>query len=259
MNIPVLNYHGIESSPKQYPWAAGERVYVLSALDFQTQIDKLSDRGFETLSLDHLPEALKGRREGKRIMLTFDDGHISHFDHAAPRLRGRGQKGLFFISAGLVGKPYQMDWRHLRELITMGMEIGSHGMDHRPLVNLSNQALEREISGSKSRIEDALGTACVSFSIPRGFFNNRILTAAKKAGYQFMFTSRFDMNREGTDLMRLNRIAIKRGDNLENFERWMEGQLGIKRVVENVKEHARTLLPPAFYQSLARMKEAVRT
>lgn len=259
MSLPILNYHGIETDPHQYHWKEGERVYVLDVRDYQAQIDLIAEKGFETLKLLDLKSAIQSGGELKKIMITFDDGHLSHFDHAAPRLKVRNQTGLFFISAGLVGKKEMMDWGHLRELLAMGMEVGSHGMNHQPLVNMTDKELEVEVIKSKELIEDKLGVSCPSFSIPRGFFQPRILEVAEKAGYDFMFTSRYDLNDSNADLMRLNRIAIKRGDSIKDFERWISGNLGFKLTIEKAKESARSVLPPSFYAFLAHVKQRVKS
>jgi len=174
--LPILNYHGVESNRDQYLWLDEEKPYVLSLRRFEEQMDLISDSGFASLSMGGLDqwfdqeewisiprhcgersdEAIRAlpagrseiasgtscpRNDGvpverRSIMLTFDDGHVSHHEEVLPVLKQRKLNAIFFIPAGLVGYREQMTWPHLRQLLLEGFEIGSHGLRHIPLTHL---------------------------------------------------------------------------------------------------------------------------
>ena len=256
--LPVLNYHGIESREGEYAWLEAEKIYVLSIEAFKKQLEYLAASGRSTLSLDQLKAWLKRKGDSKSVLLTFDDGHVSHFEHVAPVLKANHFSGIFFISAALVGRRNQMDWGELRELVREGFEIGSHGLTHIPLTRLLEDELTKEIYQSKKILEDRLGIEVKSFSVPRGFYHSRITTQARAAGYRFLFTSQFELVEEGDDPLGLARLAVKRGIPFETFSRMVEGDLGSMKYSERLKEWTRRWVPPAIYTRLAETKSRMK-
>ena len=75
---------------------------------------------------------LDAAAERNDVRITFDDGNVSDLEHALPALRARGLEATFFIVAGRIGTPGFVDASGVRQLAAAGMEIGSHGMRHRP-------------------------------------------------------------------------------------------------------------------------------
>lgn len=256
--LPIVSYHGIESKEGEYSWLEAERVYIVSLQKFRTQLDQLSQEGFTTLSLNELDEWLDGKSTlGKPSVLTFDDGHVSHFEYVVPLLKQKQFKAIFFVPVSLVGQKEHMDWAQLKEIIQEGFEIGSHGFRHIPLSNLTHHELWKELQKSKMILEDRLGVAVKSFSVPRGYYQLRIREFAMEMGYRFIFTSRFDINFKGQDPWRLNRLAVKRDISLNHFSRMVSGNLGYKRLLEGAKENARRFVKPSIYDALANLKRAV--
>ena len=91
--------------------------------------------------------------------VTFDDGHISNYELAAPRLQSRGMTARFFITAGWTGKKTgYMGWPELRSLHEAGHPIGAHGWTHKLLTHCSDDELQTELSKSRLTLEDKLGT-----------------------------------------------------------------------------------------------------
>ena len=257
--LPILNYHGIESKAEEYLWVEGEKPYVVTLDHFWEQLDHLVKNEFSSLTLGRLDRWFDGRSNGHSIIITFDDGHLSHFEHAVPSLKKAGLKGLFFIPVGLVGHREQMTWSHLKQLLIEGFEVGSHGYRHIPLTNLKRPELLEELERSKKTLEDRLGVAVTSFSIPRGFYRPRIGQTASEVGYRFVFTSQFDLNVRSGDPMCLSRLVVKSNLSLRQFSRMIRGELGFKKRLEGCKDVARRLLSPSVYDALVNFKRAVRT
>ncbi len=257
--LPILSYHGIEANEDQYSWLEPEKVYVFSLQAFEKQLAKLSEDGFKTLSLSELEEWLEGKDLcEKPVMLTFDDGHISHFEHVAPLLKKKNFKAVFFVPVTLIEQAQHVSWSQLKEMVQEGFEIGSHGFRHIPLSNLTHHELWKELQKSKTALEDKLGIPIKSFSVPRGFYQLRIREFAMELGYRFVFTSRFDVNFKGQDPWRLNRIALKNNASFGNFCQFIQGDLGYKRIFERAKETARRFIKPSFYDTLADWKRLVK-
>ncbi len=257
-HLVILNYHGIESHSGEYPWNPAEKPYVLSLAEFESQLGLIVANTFRTLSSPELDLWLEDRQnQTNQIVLTFDDGHISHYDHVVSALKRKNMKGIFLVSAGLVGESHQMNWSQLKNLISEGFEIGSHGLIHQPLSDVTHHELWKELSKSKSILEEKLGVKVTSFSVPRGYYQDRIREVALEVGYRFVFTSRFDVNSNGADRFRLNRIAIKRGLKPEQFLKMIHGNLGPKKTIEQLKETARRYIKPSIYDALSKFKRGV--
>ncbi len=165
-----LLYHELRSSESRY-------TYVLEPGSFERQVDLFAHMR-ESKSCEVWPE------------LTFDDGHISNFELAAPRLQSRGMLARFFITAGWTGKKTgYMDWQELRSLHEAGHSIGAHGWTHKLLTHCSDAELQTELCKSRLTLEDKLGTSIATMSLPGGRANRRVLDACAEAGYAQVYTS----------------------------------------------------------------------
>tara|TARA_B100001750_G_scaffold118104_2_gene93688 strand:+ start:2761 stop:3720 length:960 start_codon:yes stop_codon:yes gene_type:complete len=89
----------------------------------------------------------------------------------------------------------------LKELSDSGMLIGSHAMNHHPMINLSNQLQEREIRQSFRLIEDCIGelehkTFCYPQGLPHTFNHySELLLERNKTLFSFAVESR-DITKE---------------------------------------------------------------
>lgn len=259
MNIlPILNFHGFKKTEDKPSQIEEEIPYEVDLKIFHEILEWLNQRNFMPLNSKQISEWFNHQdRIEKPMVLTFDDGLMSQWEWALPVLDQFQYKGLFFIPAGLVGSPHSMDWSELQALIHGGHEIGSHGFNHVALTALSEAELDFEISSSKKLLEDKLGRKINTFSVPRGFLNDRVHQKIQEAGYEFIFTSRFDLNARSQSPLFLNRIAVKRTHDLKNILKWITGNLGIKKYFERVKEEGRSFLSPEFYDYLALLKRRV--
>jgi len=82
-----------------------------------------------------------------------------------------------------------MGWDELRALADRGVEIGSHTVSHPHLPRLSTEEIRRELRESRRRIEDELGRPCRVLAYPYGEYDERCVTEARAAGYEFAFTA----------------------------------------------------------------------
>ena len=139
------------------------------------------------LSLIAVHNEISGSRE---VVLTFDDGNLSDYAEVFPRLRERGLSAVFFPIVGQVGTQGYVSWNQLTEMVSAGMEIGSHSLTHADLVRLDTETLDREFGVSRHMLEDGIGTGVESFSFPYGSFNKSCIEAAWRNGYTRCYTSR---------------------------------------------------------------------
>jgi peptidoglycan/xylan/chitin deacetylase (PgdA/CDA1 family) len=156
------------------------------------------------------------------VHVTFDDAFRS-IEPAVDALLLRGLPVTVFACTGLAdrgGAPLEiaelagddpeqlatMTWDDLRQLEARGVRVQSHGVAHAHLTALSDDALERELTESKRRIEDELGGKCVDFAYPYGEHDERVREAARAAGYE----RAYGLREGGRDPYALRRIDLYR-------------------------------------------------
>jgi peptidoglycan/xylan/chitin deacetylase (PgdA/CDA1 family) len=123
------------------------------------------------------------------IIITFDDGNASDAIIALPELVRRGLKAAFFVCAGRIGVPHYLDRPALADLIAAGMEIGTHGKDHKKWRGLDDSALNTEIREARRHIEDLCGMAVRKAAIPFGSYDRRLLQRLRDEPFECVYTS----------------------------------------------------------------------
>ena len=200
LKAPIFYYHSIGNIGPE----------TLSVDTFKEHLTLIKEAGFTPLAVSELI-ALDVNNCGKYVALTFDDGLLDNYEFAIPILQEFGYKATFFVIPGFdkitrwvnpktsqwsdVAKPGftipfpSMQQQHRRELVNMGMEIGSHSMTHPKLNKIPDTQLHNEIIDSKSMLEDQLGQPVTSFCYPKGRYNDKVLKYVKNAGYECAFTT----------------------------------------------------------------------
>lgn len=159
------------------------------------------------------------------LILSFDDGHRSHFELAAPLLEKYGFKGWFFVPIGLmaIGNEFdngshpetdRSDALTLEQLNYLSERhiVGSHTISHRRLnAAVPTDELENEIVGSQSMFSDLLGGPVRSFCWVGGEEENYSRDAAGLISdtYDFSFMTNNFVNRPNTHPLQLQRTNIE--------------------------------------------------
>jgi peptidoglycan/xylan/chitin deacetylase (PgdA/CDA1 family) len=102
-----------------------------------------------------------------------------------------------------------MTWDQLREMQAAGMDIGSHGVNHRMLARLPVAEMIAEVQESQAALERELGAAPRTLSYPVGgpnAYSDAVIAAAREAGFRVAFNYISGSNR----LPVADRFALKR-------------------------------------------------
>ncbi len=121
------------------------------------------------------------------VTTSWDDGHPYDL-RVAERLAVRGLYGSFYIPIRYEAVP-RMSVSEMRELRSMGMEIGAHTVRHARLTNLSDRAAWRELVEGREMLEQLLGEPVTSFCYPEGKFSRRDQRLVREAGYELARTT----------------------------------------------------------------------
>ncbi len=167
---------------------------MIAVLMYHSIVPEVSDRFSVSRAsfraqLDVIAAAIGEDSGDTRVMITFDDGLISHYDTVLPELSTRKISGVFFASPGLIGRPGFLGWEHLHDLAAVGMIIGSHTVTHANLALITEEQAFAEMLESRVILEDRLGIAIRDLALPGGFAPRRVRQQAAMAGYSRVFTS----------------------------------------------------------------------
>jgi peptidoglycan/xylan/chitin deacetylase (PgdA/CDA1 family) len=174
---------------------------------FERIIMKLKDTG-QFIDTHTCIQMLQGKKKIDRryYHLSFDDGFRNLFTNALPILRKHEVPAIFFVPSSLIEASWEKTqkyclestgynstiemfrWNDLKEIMSLGYEVGSHTKTHARFSDISHKAalLEDEILGSKIDIEAKLGNECKYISWPYGRLtdaDDESLKTAKGAGY----------------------------------------------------------------------------
>jgi peptidoglycan/xylan/chitin deacetylase (PgdA/CDA1 family) len=226
----ILMYHAIGQS--RDPPAR----FVVPEGRFRRQMAWLHRRGYNVVGLDEL---VRCHRENlmppaKSVALTFDDGYTDNIDLALPVLKHYGFTATFFLSTtrgtatgraeepavstredGLDGRP-RVSLQQATRFLECGT-VGAHTRTHPDLTTLSPPEADREISGSKTDLETALGRRVNLFAYPYGRFDNRVRQLVADAGYLAACSTEPGRNRAATDRYQLRRFSVDGTDTIVRF------------------------------------------
>jgi peptidoglycan/xylan/chitin deacetylase (PgdA/CDA1 family) len=182
----ILAYHAV---------SAKER------LRFSRQMDFLQ-RSAQPVGADVKSLPAQG---GQFVAVTFDDGLENILENALPELKKRRIPATLFIVTDLLGRT--RDWEHhggddtrhekvmtleqLHQLLADSelITIGSHTLTHPMLTRIGKQELDRQLLGSRQKLEHLLNREVTLFSFPYGAFNELAVEACREARYERVFTA----------------------------------------------------------------------
>ncbi len=209
-------YHNIDNPPQG---AKLRGLYVRTGA-FARQMFLLRLLGYQGLSMSAAMPYLRGEKQGRVAVITFDDGYVDTLENALPVLQKNGFSATcYFISqrSGLyndwdaaalnVRKPLMND-EQVRTWHTAGMEVGAHSRTHPRLSNCNDAELQNEIAGSKADLEALTESAVTQFCYPYGDLDERVSNAVQQAGFDAATTTRRGRVRVGDNPLLFRRILV---------------------------------------------------
>jgi peptidoglycan/xylan/chitin deacetylase (PgdA/CDA1 family) len=181
-------FHGIGAPGRKLE--PGEDAYWVTEAAFAAALDLVADR----------PE----------VRISFDDGNASDVAVGLPALIERGLTGTFFLLAGRVGAPGSVDADGVRALVEAGMTIGSHGLAHRPWVEVTGDERDAELRQARELLSSLAGVPVDTAACPLGRYDRRVLADLKALGYRTVYTSDRRRSRAGAWLQ--HRYSVRAGD-----------------------------------------------
>ncbi|MFV0643253.1 MAG: polysaccharide deacetylase family protein [Sphingomonadaceae bacterium] len=207
----ILNFHGIGTCVR--PFEPDEKPYWISIDLFENILGWV-------------------KQQARPVRMSFDDGNVSDYTLALPRLTACRTGADFFVLAGKIGQKGYLDATQIREISdTQGCRIGSHGLHHRAWPDISADNQYAEIYQSRSILEDIIQRPVIAAALPFGRYNRQTLRLLKQAGYQEIYSSdgistarasvpapRFSI----TSQTSLPRVELLAQENANKLARWRQ-------------------------------------
>lgn len=130
------------------------------------------------------------RQTGVRLRITSDDGFRSDHQNLMPWLLERGLEGSFFVPTRFIGLEGRLTAANLREMVALGMNIGSHGARHINWSKVPATEFVEDIREGRKALEDMLGRSVDRVSVPFGGFNAVVLRQLAAEGFAEIHLSR---------------------------------------------------------------------
>ena len=205
----------------------------ISRETFRQQMEYLDLTGYNVIPLRHLYEYVAGKRKTipeNSVVITIDDGWRSTYTEAYPEMRKRGWPFTVFIYPRIIGRTSNaLSWKQIREMSDAGVDIQSHSLSH-PYLSKRRQAgrglsyanwLQQELAESKTILEKEIGQEVSFLAYPYGDYDQGVVTAASKAGYEAALTCEFGKVKRGSDPLRMKRYVIDGRMDFATFRRYM--------------------------------------
>ena len=224
--IPILTYHQIAQAPER---GAPMRSLYVSPSAFALQMQSLSLLGYKGLSMTALMPYLQGKKTGKVVGITFDDGYLNNLENAAGVLKRFNFSSTCYVVSELMGKTNEwdralgiasaslMDLDQLKQWIASGQEVGSHTQHHVDLTTTDSQTSHSEILNSRISLSQQLNTDIQQFCYPYGRYASDHVDIVKSSGYIAATTTARGKVHADDSAFELRRVPVVRSTSLPQF------------------------------------------
>ncbi|MGI8556000.1 MAG: polysaccharide deacetylase family protein [Pyrinomonadaceae bacterium] len=188
MNVIALMYHDIVEAGKARASgfaSADADIYKLDKDLFEKHLN----------AIEGLPEkpslvTNSANDDGKKLLLTFDDGGRSAYTHIADALEMRGWRGHFVVATDFIDTPTFLSRAEICELHERGHIIGSHSASHPLRMSACSLIkMREEWKKSTEKLAAILGQKITVASVPGGHFSKKVARAAAENGIETLFNS----------------------------------------------------------------------
>ena len=218
--IPILIYHSIAEFT-----GSGQKELYVTPENFNKQMEYLKTNGFTLLTFEQWDQI---NHVKKPIFITVDDGYRNNLNilETFQTLKDPSFKpaATLFVISDFIGNRNRLSKSDLRMLAGTGMfSIQSHTATHPDLTKTEDY--NKELQGSKLKIERITGKAVIALSYPYGNTNKKVISETKKY-YQFGLTTTpgpYIKSHTPDELYTLPRTYVKYSDTLANFAKIVNG------------------------------------
>jgi peptidoglycan/xylan/chitin deacetylase (PgdA/CDA1 family) len=183
---------------------------------FANHVKELAEGQYNVISLGNLIDSIKEHRPlpPNTIVITFDGGYQSAFDHAIPLLLDNKLPFTIFIATDLTDSKASkyIDWSLLKKLMKSPLvEIGLHPSSYsHPDLN-DRQTLLRTVNKAKARFREETGETPEFFAYSFGEYSKEYKEIIKESGFKAAFGQHSGVVYSQHDLFDLPRFPMTDG------------------------------------------------
>ncbi len=228
--VPVLLYHHL------VPAADGRNSAIISIDEFKEQMAWLSKHGYTAIRVEDLDAWLKGEAPlpPRPVLITFDDGYRSTYEHAYPILRHYGMRAAIFMITSLTGRTGTLSYLTAGQMQAMEnsglIEIQAHThdghwtIDGQPkLIAWSPEEIRADLARLRRAFADMGLPEPTAFAYPYGAYDDEVLRALEAESIALGFTVKRGYVRRGDPPLELKRLIILPGTSVCRFAELVTG------------------------------------
>jgi len=212
VTLPVLMYHRVDRLA--HGLTDLTRHLTVAPADFAAQMSWLSGHGYHAVTERQVYAAVVHGRAlpAKPVLVTFDDGYRDVYVHAVPVLARLRMPATAYVITDRIGNDTSgpwLSWADLRRMERLGLDIGSHTINHRDLTAMPPALALHELVRSRLRLERRLHHPVQWFAYPFGAFNPRVEALTRRAGYVLAVTTRSGRTQDRSRPLALHRFEVQ--------------------------------------------------
>ncbi|HEY7619008.1 MAG TPA: polysaccharide deacetylase family protein [Solirubrobacteraceae bacterium] len=204
--VPILMYHVIDAAP---PGAAEPGLWVPWGR-FEREMGALAHAGFHavTLATVHRAWHRRGSLPVHPIVISFDDGYQSQYDHARATLERLHWPGVLNLEVHNVDEKGGLSRGQVARMVRDGWELDAHTLTHPDLTTLDARSLRHEVAGSRRWLRRVFGVPVSFFAYPAGRYDATVEAAVRRAGYRGATTTQPGVASPREDPYALPRVRV---------------------------------------------------
>lgn len=215
--LPILKKHGILATIFIATKYTTERLaFPIDRLDYALQNAHIDGRTIEVGNnnivisasrREDLEKSYSDLRDIFREEYDIEIACIQGLNELAEVLEDESGKSLLDIFetddwSGL------LTWDEIRESNKLGIDYGSHTIDHFRLAQLDTDEMLHQLGESKAILENELKEQCKHLCYPVGSYNSETVRISRECGYESGVTTEPGLNKQGDNLFTLKRISF---------------------------------------------------
>jgi peptidoglycan/xylan/chitin deacetylase (PgdA/CDA1 family) len=208
IQMPILYYHAVSDT------TFGIEQMFVRVQEFDDQMKYMKDHGYQCITFEDLPNI---RNYEKPFMVTFDDGYEDNYLNAYPILQKYDFKAVVFLVTDYIDHSSFLKTTEIKTMLDR-ISFQSHTVSHEYLTNLTYDQIDIELKKSQSIIEGITGKKVDTIAYPFGDYNDSVLELTAKYYKYGVLMGGGIYYHNGEDLLRMNRVYIPRGLDMETFK-----------------------------------------
>lgn len=212
VNVPILTYHHIQ--PLETAQEKNQQALTVEPSNFDWHMSTLIEKGYTFISLTELVEALESEKplDGKKIVITLDDGYRDAYTYAYPIAKKYGITLNIGLITGLIGNPEHLTSGQIIEMNSSEyVHFYNHTWSHRNLKAADTELIASQINTAREHIVSLTGSASNILIYPYGVYDMNAIHVLKENNFRAAAALEFNDKKTEqcvSDIYSLHRLRI---------------------------------------------------